>query len=145
MERLTEWNSLAGVMTGDLKTGVDERRAFDRLAAYEDTGMTPEEIKDVIEIFHSYRHILAGFDPDHIRELVQAKKAGRLVVLPCKVGDTVYRVFHVRGREPVIAECEIKTIGQAADLIGRIGKKSQLVSVFLTREEAEAALEGGVE
>ena len=27
---------------------------------------------------------------DRLRELAEADKAGRLVVLPCKVGDTVY-------------------------------------------------------
>lgn len=44
MERLTEYGYLAGVPTVDLKTGVDERKAFERLAAYEDTGLEPEEI-----------------------------------------------------------------------------------------------------
>ena len=31
---------------------------------------------------------------DHLRELVQAEKDGRVVVLPCKVGDTVYVIAH---------------------------------------------------
>lgn len=44
MERLIEYDYLAGVRTGDLKAGVDPRRAFDRLAAYEDTGLEPEDI-----------------------------------------------------------------------------------------------------
>ena len=44
MERLTEYDYLAGVKTGDIKIGVDERKAFDKLAHYEDTGLTPEEI-----------------------------------------------------------------------------------------------------
>lgn len=30
--------------------------------------------------------------PDRLRELAQAEKEGRLVVLPCKVGDTVYHI-----------------------------------------------------
>jgi len=41
---------------------------IDRLAAYEDTGLTPEEVA----------------------ELAQAKTDGRCVVLPCKVGDKVF-------------------------------------------------------
>lgn len=45
MERLTVYYRLAGVMTNDLKLGVYERKAFDRLAAYEDTGLEPEEIE----------------------------------------------------------------------------------------------------
>ena len=40
--------------------------ALNRLAAYEDSGLSPEEVQ----------------------ELAQAKADGRLVILPCKVGDT---------------------------------------------------------
>ena len=76
-----------------------------------------------------------------LKELAEADKDGRVVVLPCKVGDTVYRVFTVDGREPVIQATQVKTFGQAADLIGRIGKLSKLVSVFRTREEAERAMQ----
>lgn len=88
-----------------------------------------------IEWFKSVEAKLKGYE--------KLAKEGRLVVLPCKVGDTVYRVFHAKGRAPAIVEYEIKTIGQAADLIGRIGKISRFVSVFSTREEAEAALKIG--
>lgn len=35
--------------------------------------------------------IYVGLEPEEIRELATAKKEGRLVVLPCKVGDTVKR------------------------------------------------------
>ena len=31
-------------------------------------------------------------DIAHIRDLLQAERAGRLVMLPCKVGDTVYQI-----------------------------------------------------
>ena len=34
------------------------------------------------------------YDLDRLRELAQADREGRCVVLPCKVGDTVYRVVH---------------------------------------------------
>jgi hypothetical protein len=47
------------------------REQKERLAAYEDTGLTPEEATD----------------------LAQAKRDGRCVVLPCKVGDTVDKLF----------------------------------------------------
>ena len=76
---------------------------------------------------------------DRLLELADADRAGRLVVLPCKVGDTVYRVLTTRDCPPVISEVKIKTVGQAADLIGRMGKR-KLLSYYLTREEAEAAL-----
>ena len=75
-------------------------------------------------------------------DLIHAKQEGLLVVLPCKVGDTVYLVLTTRDCPPVLSEVKIKTIGQAADLIGRIAKH-KLLSYYLSREEAEAALEGG--
>lgn len=98
------------------------RDLYGRLKAYEDIA-----------------ELCGGFD--RLRELAEAYKDGRVVVLPCKVGDTVYRVFTVDGREPVIQATQVKTFGQAADLIGRIGKLSKLVSVFRTREEAERAMQ----
>lgn len=53
-----------------------------RLAAYEDTGLEPEECKTFYNIISK----LSG-------ELVKYKeteKEGRLIILPCEVGDTVY-------------------------------------------------------
>ncbi len=82
MERLTYfrggrwWINLNGCEYG----GFPE---IDRLAAYEDTGLTPEEIAIVIngavEEFSEYDELM----PKHrIKELAQAEKDGRLVVLP---------------------------------------------------------------
>lgn len=82
---------------------------------------------------------------DRLRELVEADRGGRCVVLPCKVGDVVYvpdrnnmKVlkkevrqvsFNHHGKWVVFVGCIVVDIGE-------IGK-----TVFLTREEAEAALE----
>ena len=62
-----------------------------RLAAYEDTGLTPEEftaywafIQDLIGD-QKASEALSSF-----RKLAEADKDGRVVVLPCKVGDTVW-------------------------------------------------------
>lgn len=44
MKRLTGYDYIAGVKTGDLLLGVDPQAAFHRLAAYEDTGLDPDEI-----------------------------------------------------------------------------------------------------
>ena len=55
--------------------------AVQLLEAYEDTGLAPEEIEDIVEMFHSYRHICAGIEPYRLSELVKAEKEGRLVVL----------------------------------------------------------------
>lgn len=134
VERLTEWSYLAGVMTGDLKAGVDERKAFDRLAAYEDTGLEPEEIKEGIEVgkelFFERADLYAELGPiDHLLELAQAEKDGRLVVLPCKPGTEIFTHCHVRNANPIAHSYfyppYIPTLGENA---------------WLTHEEAEAAL-----
>ena len=57
----------------------------DRLAAYEDTGLEPEEIDDVAtaaKLMAKSKIVSCfGVDADHIRELVQAEQDGRLVML----------------------------------------------------------------
>lgn len=121
------------------------RDLYGRLKAYEDTGLEPEAV-ETVKLALAAKHMvdletLNNTPISRLVELAEADKDGRVVVLPCKVGDTVYRVFTVDGREPVIQATQVKTFGQAADLIGRIGKLSKLVSVFRTREEAERAMQ----
>lgn len=122
---------------------------FERLAAYEDTGLEPKEaqlianvLREVGETYNCWFDYVVNcvLESSHLKDLAQAEKAGRLVVLPCKVGDKVYRVITTASAAPIITEIEIKTLGQAVDLIGWIGEKQLLVSWYLTREEAEAAL-----
>jgi hypothetical protein len=106
---------------------------------------------DVVPVVH-------GELTEHIHELLRAEQDGRLVVLPCKVGDTLW----VTGRDNVPREMEleapdIRTVCTDEDNLcmstcnrkpdgfcayrlrndgADIGK-----TVFLTREEAEKALE----
>lgn len=61
-----------------------------RLKKYEDIG-APEEITDNMEIFKSYRAVCGGYPPEKIQEWVDAEREGRLVVLPCRVGTTIYQ------------------------------------------------------
>jgi hypothetical protein len=114
-----------------------EEAAWSRLAAYEDTGLTPEE-------FAAYWVFIQDLIGDqkasetlsHLRHLAQADKAGRLVVLPCKVGTATYYIHYPIAVYPDESEPEIKRgIFTLCDL-DRVGH-----SVFLTREEAEKALE----
>ncbi len=66
-----------------------EEAAWERLAAYEDTGLEPEEVaerlrtcKELVQIFER-ADLYNGIGPiEHICELSQAEKDGRLVVLP---------------------------------------------------------------
>ena len=118
-----------------------EEAAWERLARYEDTGLTPAEVLSMHSEWNAMMSVLNSIGSyDRLRELAEADMDGRVAILPCKVGDTVYRVFTAVGREPVIQATQVKTLGQAADLIGRVGKLNKLVSVFRTREEAERAL-----
>ena len=113
-----------------------EEAAWSRLAAYEDTRMEPEEITAMQHTLDEYHKVA---DP-----LLRAQTAGRLVVLPCKGGDTVY--FALLGR---IIEKQVFSIVSFSNST-RIycGGTSEYFrpedigkTFFLTREEAEKALE----
>ena len=103
----------------------------DRLAAYEETMQTPEEIDMDHEAAEQFRHLCQGCDLGRLEELAEADKAGRLVVLPCKVGDTVYILRRTFDGADVVGETKLWW-----DDIPQLGK-----TVFLTREEAKKALE----
>lgn len=81
------------------------------------------------------------YDIGHLRDLMEAQREGRCTVLPVKVGGTVYRVITTRDCPPLLSEIVIKTVEQAASLIGRMGKHL-VISYYPTREAAEAALKG---
>lgn len=67
-------------------------KTFDRLAAYEDTGLEPEDLKrafnedDVLKLAGQ----ALGITPERLRELVQADNEGLCVVLPFKPPRWVY-------------------------------------------------------
>lgn len=65
-----------------------------RLAAYEDTELTPEEVSALIKDWSDLRTIIGECGGiDRLRKLAEADKDGRLVMPPCEVGDVVYG-FH---------------------------------------------------
>lgn len=69
---------------------------FLRLAAYEDTGLTPEEIKAPFteDTMINLAAQALGVEPSRLRELAEADKDRRVVVLPCKLGvDMVNRIL----------------------------------------------------
>lgn len=124
--------------------------AANRLSAYEDTGIEPEEIYEVRFLIAAQR------DPQklaRLRELVLADQDGRLVVLPSK---TVWELTMDAGPDCDM-KCPVDAFDEALgcdlcskakqfayerpctqELLKELGK-----TVFLTREEAEAALKGG--
>ena len=94
MERLTEKHYLAEdhymKCSEDCNVDMDcvDCPAFDklieRLAAYEDTGLTPEEIKDPFteDAMINLAAQALGVDIGRLREFAEADKDGRVVVMP---------------------------------------------------------------
>ena len=112
------------------------QRCVEQLADYEDTKLTPEEIDMDHEAAEQLRHLCRNCDLDRLEELADADRAGRLVVLPCEVGTATYYIHYPIAVYPDKSEPEIKRgIFTLCDL-DRVGH-----SVFLTREEADKALE----
>ena len=113
--------------------GTDEYD-LDRLAVLCNQRMTMRE--EVSERFG----LTAKIPLDRLREIAEAERDGRCVVLPCKFGDTVYSIRHERVPDDdyrMSFHIEMRIVSQKFGLIHAdcIGK-----SVFLTRAEAEAAL-----
>lgn len=141
-----DWTGKHGKPMADCTALYCRNRLKDRLAAYEDRECAPEEVlpKDKADEIALKLMRLADLESlcsyTRLRELAEADKDGRLVVLPCKVGDTVYRLFAGNPDNPVIATLKINTVAEAVKLIGKMGMH-KYIGTFLTREEAEAALE----
>lgn len=73
------------------------------LRQYLDTGMTPEAFQSYVVFLQDLIGDQKASEAlDRFRQLVKADKDGRLVVLPCKVGDTVWAAS---GK---IIKCEIE-------------------------------------
>ena len=138
------------ILNGPVLNGVSKdvlrqiiRQLYSALAAYEDTGITAEEITATasLPMFVKVASAALGTTPDHLRELAEADRDGRLVVLPCKVGDTVYLIVTKRARNYTPEFRFIKksrlTFLNMERILQDFGKEA-----FLTREEAEKALEG---
>ena len=123
MERLTERLENGAI---NVKYASQHETAIHRLAAIED--------------------ILGDeYDPDKLMELVQAKRKGRCIVLPCKKGDTVWRIVHDAAPHITKDRCtDIKYENRDiwVHLIGDrvMGGWNFGKLLFLTREDAEAAL-----
>ena len=120
----------------------DYLRNREDLRAYEATGLTPEDITAAVSIpmFVKVTSAALGTTPERLRELAEADKDGRLVVLPCKVGDTVYLIVTKRARNYTPEFRFVKnsrlTFLNMERILQDFGKEA-----FLAREEAKKALE----
>lgn len=80
---------LADVLDGVFSVGNLVDVLLQRLAAYEDTGLTPDGVKD-LQFRARAAELQAGASLHHVIDLIQAEKSGRLLILPCKIGASVY-------------------------------------------------------
>lgn len=122
------------------------------LREYLDTELTPEEVSSLVKDWSDLCTIVGECGGlDRVRELAEAEKDGRLVVLPCQSGE---HVFALLDNQTHVWECEvehavldgwrkvfaIRPLGRSKDSyyapFGAFGQ-----TVFLTREAAEKALE----
>lgn len=124
-------NECDGICTACWRAG----EAVDKLAAYEDTGFSPDAIKSAFtpDAIIKMAAQALGTTPERLRELAAADKDGRVMVLPCKV----YETDGVRVYEHAVRGIIYRTADGPDFDKSTIGK-----SIFLTREEAEQAMEG---
>ena len=129
-----------------------QRKVWERLKAYEDTGLMPDEIRAMQEEHFSGLEMAKLHSAlMELKKYQEADKDGRLVVLPCQSGEHVFALLDDQKR---VRECEVKhavldgwrkvffiePVGNPGDAYGApFGAFGQ--TVFLTREEAEKALE----
>lgn len=109
-------------------------------------------VKDMASRLASIENILGDdYDLDRLKELVEVDKDGRCVVLPCKIGDTVYDILMGKITEKAIISIHFLLSKSVNHLcLQAINNRGALTTietenlgktVFYTREEAEAALE----
>lgn len=126
---------------------------YARLGAYEDTGLTPGEVKSMQEEHFSGLEMAKLHSAlMELKKYQEADRDGRLVVSPCRAGDTVYEVTSRK----TISEYRVKAIRVELfctfiewDIVAGFVDKSIFgvpvdeigKTVFLTCEEAEKALE----
>ncbi len=128
-----------------------QKEVWQRLKAYEDVGLAPKACAQCREIEDGLSSV--GYSISRMLELMKADKDGRVVILPCKVGDTIYFVNAKQILEFTVVGYAVDETGiswvysEHVDKTGhtyertfspdRIGK-----TTFLSREEAEKALQG---
>lgn len=129
------------------------------LQEYLGTGLMPEEVNDAVLAAKLMAKAkvasVFGVAAERLLELAEADKAGRLMVLPCKPGDLLWTFSSY----PVGQVCSFQVCsftvtdirtpnGRTMMNTSRCGVIDVLAvgkTVFLTREEAEKALEAALE
>lgn len=132
------------------------RDLYGRLKAYEDTGLEPEAV-ETVKLALAAKHIvdlgtLNNTPISRLVELAEADKDGRMVVLPCKVGETVYFVNAKQILEFAVVGYAVDETGISwvdSEHVDKIGNTNERTfspdrfgkNTFFTHEEAEKALQ----
>jgi hypothetical protein len=131
-----------------LKTGearcsqLDGNVVVERLAAYEDSGLSPEDAANL----HAILRLGDGMTLMRLRELAVADQEGRVIVQPCKRGDELWTYCnHPVKRVYSFTVSDVSTLNGRTVLntlgLGTIRPEDIGKTVFMTSEEAEKALE----
>lgn len=126
------------------------RDLYGRLKAYEDTGLEPEAV-ETVKLALCAKHMvdletLNNTPISRLVELAEADKDGRVVVLPCRQGDELWTYCnHPVKRVYSFTVSDVSTLNGRTVLntlgLGTIRPEDIGKTVFLTREEAEKALQ----
>lgn len=121
-------------------TACSQKQVWERLKQYEDTKRTPEQIEalEAAIIGKAVAQIteFEGLPIARLRELAVADQEGRVVVLPFKEGTKVYCISRSIAMYPDKSKPEVVPIAFTRNDLLKFGTR-----VFLTREEAEKALQ----
>lgn len=149
MERLTFDGNFCDIaqcreLSCPYSTACMQRQVWERLKQYEDSGLSPiacEEARKIEDGLSEHDYSIA-----RMVELMQADKAGRVVVLPCKAGDELWTFYNYPDEQVCsFTVTDISTLNGRTMLntsrYGVIDARDVGKTVFLTREEAVEALE----
>lgn len=128
------------------------RQLYAELKRYEDTEVDPAELTGMLRSpVYIAACVLNGAAITHERaiEIAKAEVQGRLMVLPCKVGDTIHWILEDDGKYHISPDKIIEVGSKGFFVNGGIFRNTVYdfipwdelgKTAFLTREEAEAAL-----
>ena len=140
MDRLTHRDNSGEAYTH----AVDDMNVFaEPQCRYDERGMP---------VLENFAKEMRGSVVDRLSQYEDAEEAGKLLTLPCAIGDKIYRIEKRKGKDVIAAHVvekfEIGTSGMYL-CFGWRGMGYEVVrfndigkTVFLTREEAEAELKG---
>lgn len=146
--RYYNYGDIKGILDrlADIEDILGDEYDLDRLRELMNQRMTMRE--DVAERIK----LVGSIQVNRLRELVEADRTGRYVVLPCKVGDKLYSNLSGKTKEITVSSivfmisCTVKRL--SIHVKNKRGAMTEIEisdirkTVFFTREAAEDALKG---